>query len=106
MAGVAERLEPVAPPWPLGDLTDDSAAVCVGPGVVVVCSVGVDLDLVPTAADCRLLYAPASRLVIVVPSGDDVAITRELAGALSAPAEVVTVPRAWEGVASSPSAST
>jgi hypothetical protein len=98
----ADWLEPVAPPLQLGDLTDDSAASCVGPGVVVVCSVGVDLDLVPTAADCRLLYGPSSRLVVVLPVGDDVAITRELAAALAVPAEVVTVPRDWAALASAP----
>ncbi len=54
-------LQPVAPPVPWFDLPEVAAAPCVGVSlsdvpVVVVCSVGVDLDLVPTAADCRLLY--------------------------------------------------
>ena len=98
----APWLEPVPPPLPLGDLTDDSAAPCVGPGLIVVCSVGVDLDVVPTAADCRSLYGPDDRLVIVVPEGDDVRITRELAAQLAVPGSVVTVPRDWAGLASGP----
>lgn len=63
--------------------------------VVVVCCVGVDLDLVPTAADSRLAYAPGADLLIVVPAGDDVAVNRELAGALARPATIVTVGDDW-----------
>lgn len=98
----AAWLEPVAPALPLGDLTDDSGAPCAGPGVVVVCSVGIDLDLVPTAADCRSIYGTGDRLVIVVPEGDDVAITKELAAWLVVPPEILTVPRDWAELASSP----
>jgi len=97
-------LTPVAPPLPVFDLTHNGAVPSIGTGpsgepVVVVCSTGVDLDLVPTAADSRRLYRPDAHLVIVVPEGDDVAVTRALAAALARPAEVRTVPRAWEGLA-------
>jgi hypothetical protein len=102
----AEWLEPAPPPLPALDLTDNSAVPCVGPDVVVVCSAGVDLDLVPTAADCRLLHGPAYRLAIVVPEGDDIAATRELSAGLARPPSIITVPRAWEGLSSPPSAST
>jgi hypothetical protein len=105
-------LEPVAPPLPWFDLPDAGAAPAVGSGsdgsrVVAVFSVGVDMDLVPTAADSRRLYSPSAQLVIVVPAGDDVPITRALAASLRAPAEVRTVPRGWEALgASGSSAST
>ncbi len=97
----AGRLEPVAPPLPWFDLPEAAAAPCVGVGsqgdpVVVVCSTGVDVDLVPTAADCRRLYSPGADLVVVVPEGDDLPVTRALAGALARPALVRTVPRSWE----------
>lgn len=100
-------LEPVPPPLPWFDLPEAGAAPCVGEAqdggpAVVVCSVGVDLDLVPTAADCRVLYRPGATLVIVVPEGDDLPVTRRLAGALSSPASVLTVPKGWEGLTGGP----
>jgi hypothetical protein len=59
------------------------------PGVVVVCSSGIDLDVVPFAADARLaLGVPEARLVIVVPARDDHPVTRALASLLVHPAEV------------------
>ncbi len=106
-------LTPVAPPLPWFDLPEAGAAPAVGhlpssgsgspfTPVVVVCSVGVDLDLVPTAADCRLLYGSppsASQLWLVVPEGDDLPVTRALAARLSSPADVRVVPRGWEHLA-------
>lgn len=106
-------LTPVAPPLPWFDLPEAGPAPAVGhlraseagsplTSVVVVCSVGVDLDLVPTAADCRLLYGSppsASKLWLVLPEGDDLPVTRALAARLSPPAEVRVVPRAWEHLA-------
>ena len=104
-------LSPVAPPVPWFDLPEAGAAPCVGvsartgAAAVAVCSVGVDLDLVPTAADCRLLYgsvpggsAEGAELWLVVPEGDDLTVTRSLAARLSPPAGVITVPRAWERI--------
>jgi hypothetical protein len=97
----AAMLAAVAPPLPAADLTDNGAVPCVGvdaagEDLVVVCSTGVDLDLVPTAADCRGLHRPGAPLVIVVPEADDHPVTRALAGQLVSPVEVRTVPRAWE----------
>jgi hypothetical protein len=100
-------LAPVEPPLPWFDLPEAGAAPAVGVvagsgrPVVVVCSVGVDLDLVPTAADCRLLYGlgpdgSESELWLMMPAGDDVPVTCELAEKLSPAARVVTVPRGWE----------
>jgi hypothetical protein len=86
-----DQLEPV--PLPV-ESTWDSPAPAISGSVTVVCSVGVDLDVVPTAADCRLLHG-GEELWIVVPEGDDLPVTRALAGWLSPPAVVKTVPRDW-----------
>ncbi len=103
-------LTPVAPPLPWFDLPEAGAAPAVGHvsspfnPVVVVCSVGVDLDLVPTAADCRLLYGSppsGSQLWLVVPEGDDLPVTRALAARLSPSAEVRVVGRDWPQLAAS-----
>lgn len=78
-------------PWPAVAAGTDAD----GGSVVVVCSVGVDLDLVPFAADARLAADPAARLVLVVPERDALPIVAELAAALTAPAELRTVPTDW-----------
>ena len=71
-----------------------SASTADGAPVVVVCSVGIDLDLVPFAADARhALAGPDARLVLAVPERDVHPVTRELAARLAEPAEVVPVPR-------------
>jgi hypothetical protein len=98
----ADRLAAVPPPLPWFDLPEAGAAPAVGEAsrrsVVVVSSVGVDLDLVPTAADCRVLHSPGADLLLAMPERDDVAVTRALAGALAHPATVVTVPGTWESL--------
>jgi hypothetical protein len=96
----ARWLDPVASLLPRGDLRRAVPAVAVGEaadgaGITVACSTGVDLDLVPVAADHRRAAGVSPRLVIVVPQGDDVAATRDLAAVLVDPAELVTVPRNW-----------
>jgi len=89
------RARSVAPGW-----SDEGD----GPPVVVACSVGVDPDLVPLAADARVqapgwvgfpTAAGEPRLRIVVPEGDDHPMVRRLAALLRHPAEVVTVPTDW-----------
>ena len=129
--GLAGDVLAVPPPLPWFDLPEAGPAPCVGesassgsPGVAG-CSVGVDLDLVPTAADCRLMYGSdgggggggggvgvggggggvgvggggggvASEVWLIVPAGDDIPIQHELASLLDPPARVVTVARGWE----------
>jgi hypothetical protein len=70
-----------------------------GEPVLVVCSVGVDLDLVPSAADLRLRERDrgraVTRLLLVLPERDDHPVTRDLAGRLVEPAEVVPLGGAW-----------
>jgi hypothetical protein len=79
-------------PTPCVSLGRDRA----GDPVVVVCTTGVDLDLVPFAADARAALAARTaselehaRLILAMPERDVVAVTRELASALRRPAEIV-----------------
>jgi hypothetical protein len=62
-----------------------------GEPLVVVCSVGVDLNLVPMAADARLADGRRGRLVLAVPARDAHPVTVDLAAALAQPATVVVV---------------
>ena len=101
---------PVARP----DLRRSAPAPAVGTDqhghpLVVVCSVGVDPEFVPLAADARFAAAVASGsdggeatgdaahfdLVLAVPEGDDHPLTRQLAGLLRHPGRVVTVGKDW-----------
>jgi hypothetical protein len=94
----ADHLAPLAPtveppdlrtPWPAPASGIDSE----GRPLVVVCSTGVDLDLVPAAADARLAAFPDgdARLVLAVPSRDVHPVTQALAAALTHPADVIPV---------------
>jgi len=92
----AARLDPAPPPVPRANLKDPVPCVAVGSDgqgqVVVVCSTGIDLDVVPFAADARAaLGLPDARLVIAVPARDAVEVTVALARLLTRPAEVVGV---------------
>ncbi|MDQ1373480.1 MAG: hypothetical protein QOJ09_818, partial [Actinomycetota bacterium] len=96
----ARRLEPVAPPRLRDDLRLPNPAPAAGEDldggpVLVVCSTGIDLGLVPSAVDARILDGRDPRLVLVVPEGDDHPVTRDLASALRDPAELLTVERNW-----------
>jgi hypothetical protein len=71
-----------------------------GRPVVVVCSAGIDIDLVPTAADARLADGRAAHLVLVVPERDNHPVHTELATALVDRADVRTVPDNWRTMAS------
>lgn len=83
------------PPVARSNLKDPVPCVAVGTdrsgqAITVVCSVGIDLDLVPFAADARLRHG--GRLIVVVPEQDAHAVTRQLLGRLREPAELVTRP--------------
>ena len=74
--------------------------------MVLACTVGIALDLVPTAADARVTIDaqrpaadPPSRLVLAVPARDDHPSIRQLAARLREPAEVVSVPGDWRAAA-------
>jgi hypothetical protein len=72
-----------------------------GDGAPLVCaaSVGVDLELVPEAADLRVAVEPAARLVLALPVGDALGVTHTLAASLGAPAVVRQVPTGWRALA-------
>jgi len=85
-----KRLAPVPSTRPRAGLKDTMATGAVGTDtdgnvVVVVCSVGVDLDLVPTAADMIVLYSP-DRVILVLPERDQYPVITEMASRLSVPA--------------------
>lgn len=98
----ASSLEPVEPTLARDDLRDAATAVAVGfdvagGRVVVACSSGVDLDLVPAAADARAAHAPGARLLLTLAPRDALPVTRRLAASLAEPAEVVELDavRGW-----------
>jgi hypothetical protein len=97
--GLAElRAAPPAVPRP--NLRDPAVAIArgtdrEGQSVVVACSVGVHLDLVPAAADARAVLDPGARLLLALPERDAHPVTRALADRLDTPAELVPVPDDW-----------
>jgi len=66
-----------------------------GVEVVVVVSCGIDLDLVPYAADARRRLIPQAPLLVVVAERDAHRITHELASRLLVRAEVIVVDNDW-----------
>ena len=96
----AARLEPVEATVERSSVRDPAPAVAVGERrdgspVVVVCAVGVDLSLVPVAADARAWLRPGADLLLAVPSRDQVGVQERLAAMLREPATVVGVPAPW-----------
>jgi hypothetical protein len=94
------RLQAAPPAVPRPNLRDRAVAIArgvdgAGQAVVVACSVGVDLDLVPAAADARASLHPDARLLLVVPERDAHPVTTALAARLARPAEVVAVDDGW-----------
>ena len=65
-----DALEAVAPLRPPRTLLSQEPVAAAGPSVVVVCSVGVDLDLLPEAADYRHREDPDADLIVVTPERD------------------------------------
>ena len=99
---VLASLRPAAGVRPRANLTERDIAIAAGAtrdgaAVVVACSVGIALDLVPMAADAREAIDPSARLLLALPERDDHPGTRRLAARLRSPAEVVPVPGDWRG---------
>jgi len=99
---VLASLRPAAGVRPRANLTERDIAIAAGAtrdgaAVVVACSVGIALDLVPMAADAREVIDPSARLLLALPERDDHPGTRRLAARLRSPAEVVPVPGDWRG---------
>jgi hypothetical protein len=94
-----KSLEPVAPASPRRNTRDPLPAGAIGVDdagarVLVVCSVGVDLDLVPVAADLAARER-VDRVVLVTPPRDQVPILRSLADRLAPPTALVAVEGDW-----------
>lgn len=99
----AVTTEVAQPPVPRTNLKDPVPCVATGRDadggtVVAVCASGVDLDLIPYAADARSAVVAAdpgvgegTRLVLVTPARDRVKVTGELAGLLRQPAELCSL---------------
>ena len=85
----ASVVTPASPPVPRDNLKDRVPCVATGLAddgstIVIVCSSGVDLDLIPYAADARLAVLGDSgvgggRLVVVIPSRDRIPLVDEIA---------------------------
>jgi hypothetical protein len=95
-----ERLTPAPAAIPRANLRESGVAMAHGVApngstVVVGCSVGVDLDAVPSAADSHALIEPGARLLVAVPERDVHPVTAALAARLVEPAEVVPVRGDW-----------
>jgi hypothetical protein len=66
-----------------------------GRPVVVACSVGIDLDLVPAAADARAAIDPDADLWLILPERDDHPSSLRMAARLHDPARILSVPDTW-----------
>ncbi len=96
----AARLAPAGPPVPRTNLKEAVPAVAVGATqggdpLVVVTSVGIDLDVVPFAADARLRLDPDADLVVAVPARDAHDVVTAMCRRLAVPARVVAVEDSW-----------
>jgi hypothetical protein len=94
-----DDLVSTAPAEPRANLRDPVPAAAVGHDsngatVLVVCSVGVDLELVPIAADLIDRERP-HRVVLALPARDHAPIQRKLAAHLAVPVEFVAVEGEW-----------
>ncbi|MGB0113505.1 MAG: hypothetical protein WBP59_09820 [Ilumatobacteraceae bacterium] len=93
LVGLA-TVAPAQPPSPRPNLKDPIPCVAVGTDadgetVTVVCTFGVDLDVVGYVAD--VFETAPGRVVVAAPERDLLPIMRELLGQLSAPVDVVAV---------------
>lgn len=92
----ARSLRPGQPPVVRTNVKDAVPCVAVGESadgrpIVVVCSVGVDLDVVPYAADAWLAAGGDPRLVIALPTRDLLPVTRALAAWARPTVELVAI---------------
>jgi hypothetical protein len=96
----ATVLASAPPPVPRTNLKDPVPCVATGVGsageaLVVVCSCGVDLDVIPYAADARLAIGEpgvaGGRLVVALPTRDRIGLVDEIADLLHHSVTVVSV---------------
>jgi hypothetical protein len=98
LVGLA-ALAPIAPAVPRTNLREPAPAPALGTDeagrrVLVVCSVGVDLEAVPAAADLVAREAP-DRVLLAVPPRDALGPVAAVASLLRPPAEVIGVVPEW-----------
>ncbi|MFZ1440204.1 MAG: hypothetical protein WAS75_13870, partial [Candidatus Microthrix subdominans] len=70
-----------------------------GRALIVVCSTGVDTDLVPAALELAAQTDASARLVLALPPNDIVPSTRRVAALALTEPEIVAVVPPWEPVA-------
>jgi len=95
----ASSLLPAEPPVARANLKDAVPCVALGNSndgtpLVVVCSTGIDLDIVPWAADAREYLRPDADLVIAQPERDVSPVTHAIAGMLRKSVRIVSIPAA------------
>ena len=100
----AGRLRAASPPVPRGGPKDPAPAVAYGltpegRRLVVVACVGIDLDVVPFAADARLFLDPDAELTIALPQRDAHEVIRSMAARLRRPAQIVEIDDNWRAAA-------
>ena len=102
----AGRLRASSSPLPRGGPKEPAPAVAYGltPDgrrlVVVVC-VGIDLNVVPLAADARLFLDPDAELVVALPRRDAHDVIKNMSARLRRPAQIVEVDDRWSAITSS-----
>lgn len=95
------RLSPVPSILPRSGIKEEVPTVAIGTDddgalVGVVCAVGLDLDLVPTAADVVWIYG-VERVILVVPPRDRYALVDEMAELLDVPTQIFEATEPWPG---------
>lgn len=96
----ARHLGPASPPVPRAGPKDAAPAVAYGVRpdgrrLIVVASVGIDLDLVPFGADARVFLDPDADLVLALPRRDAHDVILGIAARLERPPEIVEIDDAW-----------
>jgi hypothetical protein len=94
-----DELAPISPPMARRNVKDPAPAAAIGVAgngeiVLVVCTVGVDLDWVPIAADLVSRERP-DRIIAVLPQRDLLPVQRELAALLPVPVNLVALEGDW-----------
>lgn len=102
----AGRLRAASPPVPFRGPKDPAPAVAYGltpdgRRLVVVACVGIDLDVVPFAADARLFLDPDAELVVALPRRDAHEVIWTMVDRLERPAGIVEIDDGWRAVTDS-----
>ena len=88
------HLEPTIPLRPRTTVLGSEPSAAATPGTLVVCSVGVDLDLLTEAADYRLRDDPSAEIIAVVPERDLQLVTGPVVDLIPR-LRVLSIPEPW-----------